>query len=75
MSQQHVQALLDAVAQAGANYGMELHWNKFQLRQVGGIYRFSAPDGTTIAPTEVMTYLGATLYADGGVKRALNRKL
>ena len=54
---------------------MELHWNKFQLLQVGGIYHFSAPDGNIIAPTEVMTYLGATLYADGSVKRELNRKL
>ena len=56
VSQQNTQALLDAVAQSGANYGMELHWNKFQLLQVGGIYHFSAPDGIMIAPTGVMTY-------------------
>ena len=54
---------------------MELHRNKFQLLQVGGVYHLSAPDGTIIAPNEVMTYLGATLYGDGGVKRELNREL
>lgn len=75
VSQRSVQELLDAVARVGVNYGMELHWKKFQLLQIGGIYHLSALDGTIIAPTDVMTYLGATLYADGGVKRELNRKL
>eukprot|EP00959_Pyramimonas_sp_CCMP1952_P045990 960665-Pyramimonas_sp.AAC.1 len=28
--QEHVQELLDAVARAGAGYGMELHWSEFQ---------------------------------------------
>ena len=36
VSQHCVQELLDAVASAGAKYGMEFHWNKFQLLQVGG---------------------------------------
>ena len=66
--------LLDVIASVGTRYGMELHWNKFQLLQIGGVYNFSAPDGTIIAPAEVMTYLGATLYSDGKVKRELNRQ-
>ena len=73
--QPSIQQLLDAIASAGARYGMELHWSKFKLLQVDGVYHLSAPGGTIIAPNEVMTYLGATLYGDGGVKRELNRKL
>ena len=74
-SQHCLQELLDAVASAGARYGMKLHWNKFQLLQIGNNYQLSAPDGTIIAPTDMMTYLGATIYSDGGVKKELNRKL
>ena len=70
-----VQELLDSIATIGGNYSMELHWSKFQLLQVNGTYRLSAPDGSVIAPSEVMTYLGAAIYADGGVKSELNRRI
>jgi hypothetical protein len=75
LAEERVQELLDAVAATGQNYGMELHWSKFQLLQVNGEYKLSAPDGSVIAPTEVMTYLGACIYADGGIKSELNRRL
>ena len=75
VSQERVQELLDAVARIGSNYGMELHWSKFQLLEVSGSYRLLAPDGSTIAPSEVMTYLGAAIYPDGRVKSELNRRL
>ena len=70
-----VQELLDAVTQTGARYGMELHWNKFQLLQIGAVYHLVTPDGSVIPPSEVMTYLGTAIYADGSIKRELNRKL
>ena len=34
VSQRHLQEYLSAVAVAGAKYGMELHWGKFQLLPV-----------------------------------------
>ena len=74
-SQQHVQDLLDAVAKADRNYGLELHSSMFQLLRIGGAYHLKAPDGSIISPTQVMTYLGATIYSDGGFKRELNRRL
>jgi len=75
VSQQGVQELLDAVAQTGARYGMELHWNKFQLLQIGAVYHLVTPNGSVIPPSEVMTYLGTAIYADGAIKRELNSKL
>ena len=70
-----MQQLLDAIGTTGKQYGLELHCNKFQLLQVGREYRFLAPDGNLIAPSEVMTYLGAAIYPDGSVRSELNRKL
>jgi len=70
-----LQELLDSIAAAGKNYGMELHWKKFQFIQVNGTITLNAPDGTVIQQSDLMTYLGTTLYADGGVKSELNRKL
>ena len=75
VKEERVQELLDAVATTGKQYGMELHWSKFQLLQVNGEYKLSAPDGSVIEPTGVMTYLGACIYADGGIKSELNRRL
>ena len=40
-----------------------------------GSYRLLAPDGSVIGPAEVMTYLGAAIYADGRIKSELNRRL
>ena len=74
-NESHLQEFLAAVATSGATYGMELHWSKFQLLQVNGSYQLAAPDGTAIAPSDLMTYLGASLYADGAVKSELNSKL
>ena len=34
VKEERVQELLDAVATTGKQYGMELHWSKFQLLQV-----------------------------------------
>ena len=54
-------------------------WNyigkRFQLLKIGGVYHVSAPDGTVIAPTDVMTYLGTAIYADGSARKELSRKL
>ena len=70
-----VQEFLDPVAAAGLKYDMELHWSKFQLLQVNGTYKLKAPDGSAIEPTQVMKYLGASIYADGGLKCELNTRL
>ena len=74
-SRQCLQEFLDKISATGRNYGMELHWKKFQFIQVNGSVSLLAPDGTPIPEKDRMTYLGSTLFADGGVKSELNRKL
>jgi len=74
-SAQSLQQLLDAIATVGQRFGMELHWDKFQLMEVGGKYELHAPNGSQIQPSSSMCYLGCTMFADGGVKSELNRKL
>jgi len=70
-----LQHLLDSIAVVGLRFGMELHWAKFQLLQVGGTYELRSPDGAQILPTDSMTYLGNTLHADGGLQNELAKKL
>jgi len=54
---------------------MELHWQKFQLLEVKSKYKLFTPAGEQIQASELMTYLGATIYSDGCVRSELARKL
>ena len=74
-SDSRLQELLISVADTGSKYGLALHWSKFQLLEVNGCFKLQAPDGTTIEPDDALTYLGATIFSDGGIKSELNRKL
>jgi hypothetical protein len=75
VSPERLQNYLDAVAVVGARFGLELHWDKFQLLQVRCSGHLRAPDGKDIAASDSMTYLGTNLRADGTIKRELGRKL
>ena len=70
-----VQEYLDTVAAVGKRFGLDLHHSKFQLLSVNGEYNLKTPVGEPIPTTDSMTYLGATVYADGSLKRELGRKL
>ena len=74
-SQQYLQELLDAVAWAGARAGMELHWDKFQLIEIGCDIRLRTPEGREIPAQDHLSYLGATLYSSGCVAKELNKRL
>ena len=71
----HIRELLDAIAEVGARFGMELHWSNFQMIQVNAAYTLRTPEGETIPPKELISYLGVKVYRDGGVKTELNQKL
>ncbi len=66
VSKAHVQELLNSVSSVGRSFG---------LLAVNGDYGLETPDGDAIPPSDVMKYLGATIHADGKLKRELNRKL
>ena len=62
------------VAHGQKKCGLELHFSKFQLLAVNGNYTIRTLAGERIEATDSMTYLGATLYKDGSMKRELNRR-
>lgn len=70
-----MQELLNVIAEVGLRFGMELHWDKFQLLQVNAQYSIVTPTGESIPPSEAMTYLGANIYPDAAVRSDLNKKL
>ena len=74
-SQNGVQELLNVIAEVGLRFGMELHWDKFQLLEVNAHYSIVTPTGESIQPSEVVTYLGANMYAGGAVGSEFNKKL
>ena len=67
--------LLAAVAKVGSRYGMELHYDKFQLLQVRCNFSVQGPGGEAIQTEESINYLGSFLYADGTIKNELGRRL
>ena len=73
--QEHLQSFLDAVADTGAQYGMQLHWDKFQLLNVNRTVHLAREDGSPIEQKATMLYLGTTIAADGMVGSELNRRL
>jgi len=64
VSNAHLAEYLHAVAIAGERYGMELHWNKFQLLPVQCTPALHTPSGVPIPCRQRMEYLGTTLSND-----------
>eukprot|EP00959_Pyramimonas_sp_CCMP1952_P465104 9487707-Pyramimonas_sp.AAC.2 len=74
-NQDSLQHLLDHVAAAGAQVGMQLHWGKFQMMRINGGVQLRKPAGQLIAEKASLTYLGATLRNNGQVNTELNRTI
>ena len=70
----HVNDFLAAVAAAGKRYGMELHWQKFQVLAVQSTGDIRAPDGSLLKHVEHMQYQGAQLTADANMSHELGRE-
>ena len=70
-----LQEFLDSVSQVGGRFGMELHRAKFQLLGVNMTCKLLTPGGEAIPTSELLSYLGANIYADGGIKSEVNKKL
>jgi len=64
VSSNHLEEYLLAVAAAGERYGMELHWDKFQLLAVQSEPVLHTPTGDPIPCRQRMEYLGTTLSND-----------
>jgi hypothetical protein len=75
VSDEHVTEFLQAVSEAGRIYGMELHYQKFQLLSTEAAADIKTPDGARISASPTMDYLGALLSADGCTDHELNRRI
>ena len=76
VKEQHLEEFLRAIHEAGRRYGMELHYDKFQLittsRQPVSV---RAPDGTVIHSKPTMEYLGCILQGDGQSSHEISRRI
>jgi hypothetical protein len=70
-----LQRFLRAVSEAGATYGLELHWGKLQLLQVRCDDEVQRPDSSSIDPQEDLVYLGTVISSDGRLSKELARRL
>ena len=67
---------LSAVYTAGRQYGMELHWGKFQLVSTScQSYAIPAPEGNSICTQDSIEYLGAILRGNGQSHSEVNRRI
>ena len=73
-SQPALERLLAAVAETGGQYGLQLHWGKFQLLNVRCDFSFLTPEGSAITNTESIGYLGATVNENGRISSELGRR-
>ena len=71
----HLQDYLSQVADAGLLYGMELHWDKFQLLQAQCQAIIRTLMGERISPKLGIDYLGSVLSLDGLPGHELGRRI
>ena len=63
------------MAEAGQLYGMELHWDKFQLLQVQCQSSIRTPPGDRIEFKPGIDYLGSIVSCDGLPGHELGRRI
>lgn len=64
VSASSLERFLQAVSNAGATYGHELHWGKLQLVRVSSEASVRRPDHTAIEAKPEITYLGSVVSHD-----------
>ena len=70
-----LQHFLDSIANVGSKFGFELHWGKFQFMRVRNNFVLVRPDGTQIPASDIMTYLGVNLHADGTMRAEVRKRI
>ena len=74
-SDHHLQEFMSMVADAGRLYGMEFHWDKFQLLEVQRRTSILNPEGERIIPKSGINYLGTVLSYNGLPGHELGRRI
>jgi hypothetical protein len=70
-----VQEYAHAVQEAGAKYGLSLHWGKTQAISIGGCRRLRKPDGAEFDDRPFLEYLGGLISRDGRADSEISRKI
>ena len=70
-----VEAYMQCVGAAGAEYGLSFNWRKIDALPVRTSARIRKPDGTDIMTKDPMKYLGSMLSADGRIGSELGRRI
>eukprot|EP00930_Biecheleria_cincta_P025694 TRINITY_DN18244_c0_g2_i1.p1 TRINITY_DN18244_c0_g2~~TRINITY_DN18244_c0_g2_i1.p1 ORF type:complete len:330 (-),score=41.55 TRINITY_DN18244_c0_g2_i1:133-1122(-) len=75
VSSHYLSEFLSAVSAAGKNYGMSLHYDKFQLLQINCAGAIKLPTGEEVKAVDSMEYLGTLLTEDGRSAKELSRRI
>ena len=78
ISAEHLSEYSRAVKLVGERYGMELHWDKFQLLQAPLFmpsFKIQGASGQDIKAKDRMSHLGISLRTDGTMESELGKKL
>ena len=70
-----VEELTTAIGTAGSQFGMSLHWDKFQALSVSSPDQLRKPDGSYLEDRDSLVYLGGLLSRDGRAESEVSRRL
>lgn len=71
----HLQEFTSAVVAVGQEFGLELHWGKVQLVSANSDEQLLKPDGTRLAKSPSMIYLGGLIHETGITAMELSRRI
>ena len=66
---------MKAIAGAGANYGLLLHWGKVEVMPVRCEAAIRKPDGSAVAAKASLVYLGSVITASSDMAAEIGRRL
>ena len=71
----NVQRYMEAIADAGSNYGLSFNWGKLEILSSAGPCLIPTPSGSHIKQKGSIVYLGSLLQSDGSCGSELSRRL
>ena len=71
----NIQSYMQAVSEAGQNYGLSFNWSKLEVMSMAGPCLIPTPTGGVIKQKDSIVYLGSLLQSDGSAGSELSRRL
>ena len=70
-----VEGYMDSIVLVGAEYGLQLNWNKVEALPCRMNVHFESPSGENIQSKTSMVYLGSLFSSDGKIKSEISRRM